>query len=112
MSKIKMIKEKMVQECMDSFDFKKVQSAMDKMDLEWLLPGGKVGVPSVRHLKKIARGLLEDLSIDGGDGALLAATGGFCARYDRDVSMMELLFYVAETSSFQADHDPKKRAYR
>jgi hypothetical protein len=79
-----------IEEIIREFDFKRVRKAMAALDWEWF---GKDGTPTVRAMKKLARGLLKDVS--RARDADTIGTGGFEARRYADGTLL-LCFIVAE----------------
>lgn len=83
-------REKKIDYILKHFDFKRVHKAMDA--LGWTYWDSNDSTPSIRHLRKVAKGLLEKVKDDNYNG-----TGGFWARADGEI--LELSFSIDEWNS-------------
>ena len=79
----KELKDKMIADIMDGFDFAKVRDIMQSLDWKWAIEHGEMAVPSMWRIMEQAKHLLEDVA-KGDEGTYkIMSTGGFMAiRYD------------------------------
>lgn len=92
-----------INKVMNNFNFKKVHAAMEAMQWEWW---GE-GVPTVKSLKQVALGLLNDAIdglIDENVPRYRASTGGFSAYAYREGE--EIFCYLTfEVAAEHSEHE-------
>ena len=74
----------LVDEMIDSFDFRKVHYVMQYVDWKYAKPDGTVSLPEISDLKRVARSCLRNAyrySLKYGDDAYVVGSGGFEAQY-------------------------------
>jgi hypothetical protein len=97
----KELKDKMIADIMDGFDFAKVHDIMQSLDWEWAIGHGESEVPSMWRIMEQAKHLLEEVAGREDGKCSYISTGGFMAMKHEDGSLT--LHFVLE--SFDADID-------
>jgi hypothetical protein len=94
---------RLVDEIIDSFDFRKVHYVMQYVDWKYAKPDGTVSLPEISDLKRVARSCLRNAyrySLKYGDDASVVGSGGFEAQYfpanEKEGPMFRLRFVLSE----------------
>jgi len=95
----KELKDKMIADIMDEFDFEKVHDIMKYLNWEWAIGNGESAVPSMWRIMEQAKHLLEEVAGREDGKCSYISTGGFMAMKHEDCSLT--LHFVLE--SFDAD---------
>lgn len=93
----------LIDEMIDSFDFRKVHYVMQYVDWKYAKPDGTLILPEISDLKRTARSCLRNAyrySLKHGDDASVVGTGGFEAQYfpadEKEGPMFRLRFVLSE----------------
>lgn len=106
----KQLKEKMIADVMDGFDFGKVHSVMQSIDWEWLIGEDEMAVPGMWRIMGRAKGLLEDVMKNYGDEKYHSVScGGFAASLDEDGNLS--LEFILEEMYVQSDNYNINKGY-
>jgi hypothetical protein len=87
------IKQELIDEVMDNFDFAKVQRAMRLLNWTW----HDVGIPKEYDLKVTVRDLIKSLESENCNEI---ATGGFIVRYNNNC--LRVIFSLEEWIAYES----------
>lgn len=101
----KQLKETMISDVMNGFDFTKVRTVMLAIDWKWSIGEDEMSVPGMWRIMDRAKKLLEDMMKYYGDGQFHAmCSGGFMASLDEDGNL-SLQFILEEMTVQPDDYD-------
>ena len=92
-----------IENILDEYDFQKVQKVMEALEWHWAVSDD--GLPSIGELRRLARGLLEDVYRYEDAPFCMVGTGGFEATRTMDVGdltkYLSLKFIVEEGNNYE-----------
>lgn len=95
-------KDIIIQSVLDGFDFDEVHSIMEHINWGQIFQNGKPNVPSVEHLKKTARKILELVVKHDEEDFWWAGTGGLYATIDKKRGIT--MFFVPTKFTSKPQH--------